>query len=76
MDKIEIKIKEQRNPENCCLGMDRFIKKGWVEKDVIKGYDNKKIYYKVPTNNSDENYNIIKLILQYCFICGKEIYPK
>jgi hypothetical protein len=76
MNIIEVKNKTERKAENCCVGMDRFIKKGWVEKDVIKGHNKKKIYYKVPTNNSDENYNIIKLILQYCFICGKKIYPK
>lgn len=76
MNKAKIASKAIRKAENCCLGMDRFIKKGYIQKDIIKGHNDKKIYYKVPTNKMDENgHCVISLILQYCFICAKEIYP-
>ena len=77
MNIIKTKNKAERKAENCCLGMDRFIKKGYVEKDIIKGHNDEKMYYKVPTNKMDENgHCVISLILSHCFICGKEIYPK
>ena len=68
--------KKQKITENCCSGMDRCIEKGWVEKDIIGDTKNNKIYYNIPTNKMDEDgHNFIGLILEYCVICSKRIYP-
>ena len=66
----------------CCKGMEQMVERGWVKhRKLANEMGGDKKFFIVETNipsTAPKEYSTgtVNIILDRCFRCGKEVYPK